>query len=444
MDKKQSKIKYSDLWGLREEKYKFLETHDIENTEWQAVKPREPYYFFVPKEEQGREKYDRFWRITDIFPVNSTGVVTARDNFVIDINKQSLEAKIRIFLDKDNSDEYIKEFLKGILGRKKPEDVENYAWRVSEARKKLKQEKDLEDCFIKILYRPFDERWICYHPAIVWRTRDNVMKHMLRTNLALVVCRQYSGNHFYHALVANGVIESCYVSNRTKEIGYVLPLYLYYTEGKQKTIFTMQDKLDIQDVQHNLRVKEIKEPNVNPKLFDCLKKHFGQRPSAEEIFYYIYAVLYSNIYRQKYQEFLKIDFPRVPFAKNYQLFQELAVLGNKLVDLHLLKSPILENLTAKFYGQDNGQMETQKYEADKKRVYINAEQYFEPVEKNVWEYLIGGYQVLGKWLKDKKGRNLSSDDIKHYCHIITALSKTVEIQKQIDKIYPEVEKDIII
>lgn len=165
--------------------------------------------------------------------------------------------------------------------------------------------------------------------------------------------------------------------------------------------------------------------------------------SPEEIFYYIYAVLYSNIYRKKYQEFLKRDFPRVPFTSNYEVFRTLYEFGRQLVDLHLLKPDVLSKPTARFYGEDGGYIEKRDYKEREKRVYINGSQYFQDIEPNIWNYYIGGYQVLDKWLKDRKGNSLSSDDIKHYCKIVTAISKTIEIQKQIDKFYPEVEKSLI-
>ncbi|GAH12935.1 unnamed protein product, partial [marine sediment metagenome] len=143
-------------------------------------------------------------------------------------------------------------------------------------------------------------------------------------------CRQYSGNNFYHSLVANTIVESCYVSNRTKEIGYVLPLYLYNDKEKQQQFsLLLQEEL----------ATGTRKPNIDLELFNSLENTFSKKLSPEEIFYYIYGILYSNIYRKRYQEFLKIDFPRVPITKNYKLFQKFAEFGKQLVDLHLLKSP---------------------------------------------------------------------------------------------------------
>ncbi|MBI2487254.1 MAG: DNA methyltransferase, partial [Deltaproteobacteria bacterium] len=170
--------------------------------------------------------------------------------------------------------------------------------------------------------------------------------------------------------------------------------------------------------------------------------------TPEEIFYYIYATLYSNTYRTKYAEFLRIDFPRVPFTKDYGVFSRMAELGKRLVDLHLLKSPGLDTPIAKFQCKGDDKVEKVRYEPvgaghDLPRIYINNNQYFEGIRKEVWEYQIGGYQVCQKWLKDRKGRKLSLDDIRHYCKVVTAIQMTIEVQKEIDAIYPKVENEII-
>ncbi len=185
--------------------------------------------------------------------------------------------------------------------------------------------------------------------------------------------------------------------------------------------------------------------------------------SYEDIFYYIYAVLYSNIYRKKYEEFLKIGFPKIPFTKDYKLFKELSDLGKELVDLHLLKSSNLSKPIAKFFGRGGDRkVDKRKYIEWKKPeaywpaagelpkefektgiVWINDKQFFGGIEPEVWNYQIGGYQVLDKWLKDRKGKTLTPDEIKHYCKIVTAIRKTIDLQKEIDKLYPKVEEDLI-
>jgi predicted helicase len=182
-----------------------------------------------------------------------------------------------------------------------------------------------------------------------------------------------------------------------------------------------------------------RKPNLNPELVESLAEAYGEEPTPEVIFYYIYGVLYANTYRSKYAEFLKIDFPRVPFTKDYDRFLKIGEYGKKLVGLHLMKSAELDSPIARLQGSGDCKVEKPSYMREEKRIYINRSQYFEGVEEGVWEYQIGGYQVAEKWLKDRKGRTLSPDDIRHYCKVITALKKTIEIQQDIDALYPRVE-----
>jgi predicted helicase len=223
-------------------------------------------------------------------------------------------------------------------------------------------------------------------------------------------------------MIADGLIRS---DNKGSET--LFPLYLYPDEQK-KNLFN-----------HH---KTEKEPNIEPLVFKKLEEGYKRIPTPEEILYYIYGIFYSNIYRKTYTEFLKIDFPRIPFTANDNLFSEMGKLGKQLTDLHLLKSSLLDIPVARYQGEgDNDRIEKINYQESEQRIYINNEKYFEGITSEVWNYYIGGYQVLQKYLKDRKGRIL--DDAPHYCRIVTALQRTIEIQKQIDTLYPEIEKDII-
>jgi predicted helicase len=190
----------------------------------------------------------------------------------------------------------------------------------------------------------------------------------------------------------------------------------------------------------------VEKPNINEALIKNLTATYKKEPSPEEIFYYIYAVLYSEIYRTKYAEFLKIDFPRVPFTKDYKLFKKMSEYGNRLVDLHLLQSTELNSPISRLHGEKDNRIEKLKYDEKAGLLYINTTQYFEGISQDVWNYQIGGYQVCDKWLKDRKKRTdprLSLDEIQTYCRIVTAIQKTIEIQKAIDEDYKAVERDII-
>lgn len=289
---------------------------------------------------------------------------------------------------------------------------------------------------VPILYRPFDIRYTYYtgkSRGFHCMPRPEVMGHMLKDNIGLLTCRQQNMVGFYHAFICDSILESCVVSNKTREINYVFPLYLYPSKNN----------LEKQSPIRNLMLFELKtdcwtrKTNLSATIIEQLTKNFKKAPSPEQAFFYIYAILYSNIYRTKYSEFLKIDFPRIPFTRDYKLFVKMSDYGKRLADLHLLKSPELDPPIVKFQGNSDNRIEKLRYEHAK--LFINKEQYFEGIEPEVFGYQIGGYQVCEKWLKDRKERKLSLDDIKHYCNIATAIQKTIEIQKVIDNIYPGME-----
>lgn len=411
------KVVRFERWGLREAKERWLLGNDVKTTKWQEIQPKSEFYLFVPRDEKLLDVYSEYPKITEIFPVNSVGVVTSRDDFVIDFEEEALKRRIRTFRDKSLPDEVIRQ----TFGLKDKGD-----WRLQEVRQEVGKNTEWEKAITRILYRPFDIRWIFYHDAVIERSRKEVMRHMMQENLGLLACRQQNKVGFYHALVCGNIVESCIVSNSTREISYLFPLYLY----RSADMFTHPKS-------------GLREHNLNPELIKSLAEAYGQEPTPEAIFYYIYGILYANSYRSKYAEFLKIDFPRVPFTKDYNLFIKIGECGKRLVDLHIMKSAELDNPIAKLRGSGDCKVDKPGYNQEEKRVYINKSQYFEGVEEEVWEYQIGGYQVAEKWLKDRKGRPLSPDDIRHYCKVITILKKTIEVQQDIDALYTEVETETV-
>jgi len=413
----EKKVFHSECWGLKEDKYNWLLANDIKTTNWQQLKPNSPHYFFVPRAETYRDTYDKYWKITDIFPINCTGIVTARDKFVIDFDRDVLKRRIEMFRDLSVPDEIVQRAFKL---------KENYMWRVNKARINLNKVKNWDTYFATILYRPFDVREIYLHDSVVWRTRKEVMHHMMNENLGLIINRQVRMDKIQHFLATN-LPTDFHILETANASAYLCPLYLYPIKG---------DMFSREEAQG-------RKANLNPKLVESLAEAYGKEPTPEEIFYYIYGALYSNIYRSKYAEFLKFDFPRVPFTKSHGLFRRMAKYGRQLVELHSLKSAGLSNPIAKFQGSGNYRVETSRYNEKEKRVYINDDQYFEGIGKEVWEYQIVGYQVLDKWLKDRKGSKLSLEDIKHYCQVVTALKRTTKVQKEIDNIYPDIEKETV-
>jgi hypothetical protein len=408
------KVFHSERWGLREDKYNWLLGNDIKTTEWKEIKPKSEFYLFIPREEALLEAYNKYPKITEIFPTSSVGIVTSRDDFVIDFDRQPLVGRIKVFRDKELSDEVI-------IQAFKLKDKAN--WKIAKAREKVSKDDSWQEAITQIIYRPFDIRWIFYHDELIERPRKEVMHHMMHENLGLIINRQIRIDKIRHFLAAN-LPADFHILETANASAYLCPLYLH------------PDKEDMFGQESQER-----KPNLNPKLIESLAEVYRKEPTPEEIFYYIYGILYSNVYRSKYAEFLKIDFPKVPFTRNYELFRTIGKYGNKLVDLHLMKSAELNNPIVKLQGGGDYGVRKVRYEEKGKQVYINDGQYFEGMEREVWEYQIGGYQVLDKWLKDRE--KLSLDDIKHYCQIATALEETIEIQREIDNVYLDTEKDTV-
>ncbi len=413
---KEPKVFHLDIYGLRDEKYEWLDKNDFDPKNYQEIKPASPWYFFIPRNTSHIQRYLEWKKIGEIFPVNNVGIVTARDKFAIDFDQNILKNRIRQFRDLKIDNLLIKEGFK-------LKDTSTF--KLDKFRKELAKDDNWQNYFELITYRPFDIRYIYYSKWVIERPIYDTMRHMLEENISLCFMRQFSGNIPYsHFFVTEQMVD-----NRTffssKGIIQQAPLYIY---PDIKDLFT----------QHQTE----KEPNIPAAIFEKLQSVYGEKPSPEEILYYIYGVFYSNIYRKTYAEFLKIDFPRVPFTADYDLFKKMGDLGKQLADLHLLKSPALDPPVAKYQGSGtNDRIEKITYKEDEQRIYINEDKYFEGVAPEVWNYYIGGYQVLQKYLKERKGRNM--DDAPRYCRIVTALSKTIEIQKQIDGIYPETEIDLV-
>ncbi|HLP60570.1 MAG TPA: type ISP restriction/modification enzyme, partial [Candidatus Deferrimicrobium sp.] len=329
------KIYHSDKWGLREEKYNHLLENDFKSIEWEELKPESSFYFFKPRKEKNKNIYESFLKLDDIFDLNVTGIISARDKLVIDFDKKGLIDRLEIFRSELFTDEMI-------LNMFKLKDTRG--WGLKEARKRLKSIAALETNIEEILYRPFDIRFIYYSNDLVDWPRMDIMNNMLKKNIALICPKQFKEEP--GALVTDRIIGHKTVS--AYDVNYLFPLYSY-----KKDLFNGNNN---QTPGTNISL------NVIEKIHDAFR---GNRDiSPEQVFYYIYAVLYSNIYRRKYAEFLRSDFPRVPFTKDYDLFITLSELGKSLVDIHLLKSDELNQPFSKFAEPGGNIVEKINYNAD--------------------------------------------------------------------------------
>jgi len=420
---KDKKVYYADLWGLRkEDKYPYLQNNDIKSTKWHELNPSVPYYFFVPKDFALQSEYDKFWKVTDIFKKWSSGVKTHRDHFVVGFTKEEIIQRLRIFTG-NLPDDLVGESLKLPNTRD---------WNLKEAREKVKQE-DLEDKIYPYAYRAFDNRLICYESSLIDRGCDRwrLMRHFLKENIALATSRKYLSTKDFGALVGCYVGDIHFVADQT----YFFPLYLY----KKKESERQRSVGGVMMLFEPGAEYETKESNLSPEFRKALTTCCNKELSSEQIFHYIYAVLNSHNYRKRYEEFLKIDFPRVPLPSDYEIFKKLSSLGQELIDLHLLKSSALVETEIGFPKGGSNNVDKVSYDVKNRSVYINKEQYFEGVSKEVWEYRIGAYKVMEKYLKDRKKRKLSLDEINHYMKMAKAIRLTITLQKKIDDVYKKIK-----
>jgi len=406
---------HGDLYGLRSAKYDCLNDNSIDSFEYTLIEPKQPFYLFKPLTDDNTQ-YLSWEKVNDIFPLNSAGIKTARDNLTIQFNRQIMLNTVNQFakLDTETARQAYE------LG------IDSRDWKVDLAQKDLKESTLNSDNIKPILYRPFDIRYTYYTGkcrGFHSMPRNEVMQHFRESNLGLILGRQGqvvgSGYLWNLAFISSKIIDN---NVYYRGGGVLLPLYLYPD-------------------QHSDDIFATQETQVNIKL-ELLTEFAKQDISAETIFYYIYGILYSNVYRERYAEYLKIDFPRIPFTKDTQLFKQMAGYGKAIADLHLMQSSELDTPIAKYQGKsDNDRVEHVSYDVAQGRIYINQDKYFEGISPEVWSYHVGGYQVLHKYLKDRKGRTM--DDPIYYCRIVTALSKTMEYQARIDEMYDEVEKDLM-
>ena len=414
-----AKVYYADMWGSREEKYKTLSESDVQNTEWRELHPTSPYYLFVPQATERSAEYETGWTVSDIFQISSVGIVTSRDKMTIHRTVKNLRETVDDFVSLSEDNARVKYGL-----RRDTQD-----WKVHLAQADIRNHPDVEQYIKPIHYRPFDTRWTYYtgqsrgfHSA----PRPAIMPHLLSENLALCVCRIVKSPVWQHALITDKITEKCYISNITSESGHIFPLYLY--PNPEELGLSTERSLNFKPAFLTALSEALALPQSAP-----FKLPEGVSP--EEILAYIYAVLYSPTYRERYYEFLKYDFSRIPLPQDIAHFRSLAALGQRLIDSHLLKevAPVGSEVPVlhRFEGEGDGVVVKARYLDG--RVWINPTQYFTDVPVAVWEYEIGAYQVCEKWLKDRKGEVLRHAEVRQYRSILVAIAETLRVVEAIDR-----------
>jgi len=423
------KVYHYDLFGKREFKYNFLTDNSLKGVPFVELPNKAPDYFMVQKNFELENEYEKGFKTSELFPINSLGIATARDKFTIHQRKLEVSSTINEFLTLSDEESRIK----FNLGK----DARD--WKVKYAKADLEKFFPDKGTFTKIAYRPFDYKWTYYtgeSKGFHCFPRGEVMKNLLHDNLAVNLIRRSRSNSFILPFITKEIVDKSIIS--TLDNSNTFPLYLYPASNRQ------------QSIEHTAERK----PNLNPEIVNQIAEKLGLTFTHEketnentfapiDILDYIYAVLHSPTYRETYKEFLKIDFPRVPYPKDLDTFWQLVTLGNELRQIHLLESPKVEQYITQ-YPVDGDNIISRKitksspgYVPDNKthgKVYINNTQYFDKVPLVAWEFYIGGYQPAQKWLKDRKTRKLEFEDILHYQKIIVALNETDRLMKAIAKI----------
>ena len=397
---KEKGVFHADFWGARESKYESCLASGIDSVRWRKIAPDKPQYLFIPRNKAAAAAYEKFPRVSEIFRTHSAGIVTARDKLTIGFEEDSLRKRIREFAALPPETARVK-FGLGPDARD---------WKVEFAQADLR-ETGLDDKRIcKIAYRPFDSRFTYYtgkSRGFQCMPRNAVMRHMLDgDNIGLVSVRQVAENAFTHAIVVDKIIESR-MTLSNKGIGYLYPLFL-------------------RDEKSGARIE-----NLSPDFRLWIDSRYGRAFSARDIFNCIYAILHSPDYRRRYADFLRTDFPRVPFPQAANEFIRLAKIGGALVDTHLLAAPEIKTGDL-MRGTGGCKIDKCKHDAVRDRLYFNADGYFESLPREVWEFEIGGYQPLKKYLQARKGRELSLREAETIRATANAIAFTIKKMGEID------------
>lgn len=420
---------HADLWGTRRVKYEALWASRHDQLATTPLEHSAPLYPFVPRDYAVQAAYGRGFSISELMPLNSVGIVTARDAMTIDMDRQAMWDRV-VDMTVSEPEDLRTRYALG-------EDVRD--WRVEWAKADVVRNFS-QNRLAQISYRPFDHRSTYYtgnSRGFMCYPRDEVMRHMIDgKNISIMSCRQAIQIDWHHLFVADRIVDDSYVSNLSRERGYNYPLYLYPDQAAD---------------QSDAFAPKCRTLNFAPKLYAAICTAAGidpadqagpdddfraatgdARPSEVKVFDYIYGVLHAPNYRETYAEFLKIDFPRIPYPASPEVFARVSGQGEKLRRLHLMEPAAIGDAPYPFEGEGDDVVAAGYPKFEDGKVWINPGQYFADVPALAWGFRIGGYQPAQKWLKDRRGRVLSWDDIGHYQKIAKILIQTDRIMREID------------
>lgn len=391
-------VYHYDLYGERSYKYAFLSDKAFSQIPYERIATVEPYYFFVPKNFEDGYSYENGVSVTELFPLYNSGIQTKCDSLAVQFTMDDLNRVLENFSKRSVDD------LKSIYSDK----TDSSGWTF------LKAKEEIVSGYFKIIdycYKPYDMRISVYtgrSGGFIGRSREKVMRHFISENLGLLTTRSHSATSFRHVFATKHISDIHSVSDQT----YVFPLFVYSDD-----LLNSGRKL-----------------NIDPLSADKLLSKTGIKYDESEnlgrlIFGYTYAVLHSNQYRTKNKDYLKIDFPKIPVVDNKEQFMALAELGLIMVKLHTGESDI--ESFSNIFGSD---MRVEKVTYKDDCVFFNKTSYFDNVSEETWNYLIGSYNPIQHFFKDRKNRMLTGEEIEAIRYMIFAISKTIEITSEIEEI----------
>ena len=430
------RVRRADLYGGRGAKYEWLSANATMTTQWRVLEPAAKTYSFAVTDRARAEEFDGLIPITDAFGLRSNGIQTSRDHVVYGFADSELRETIELFhaSEEGNSNSVLRtRFWPG-------KRVKDYApgdtrgWSLVAAREALRDDERWQTKVVSATYRPMDFRSLFFADYMIDWPRSDVMRNMIMPNLALCVGRagQSIGSAGWSLVFVSNRVTDMNLFYRGGNVNF--PLYVYETaEG-------------LPDL---AGAPVVRRSNLGASITSAIRDRLGletvvDQPSdwqnvvsARDIVHYMYGTLSSPAYRSRFAEFLRVDFPRIPVTSDRELFRELSRLGGRLVSLHLMD---VDAATQSIYpiAGDN-RVERVRYTepgqgSEHGRVWINTTQCFDGVPPEVWDFRVGGYQICEKWLKDRKGRHLTYDDLTEYRRVVAALAETISLMREIDEV----------
>lgn len=397
-------------------KYSWLNNQSINDIIWSKLITAEPYYFFYKQKTDNLAEYNKGFSIRELFGQDVMGVATARDSIVIDSDRERLISTFKKVSDLSIDDYQIADIL--LPGKQEKANINGtVGWSLTTARKSISTLK-IEDYVFPISYRPFDKRFVFYHPSWIDRGREEIVRNfILGENLGLCLIR-INRDDMFTVLVSDAITDKTILSS--KDNANIFPLFIYDSNNLMGNVHANFCNDVLKKIEKLLGLRfTVQNEHDQANLF-----------SAFDLVDYIYSILHSESYREKYKDLLKSEFPKIPYPQDKAIFWQLVEYGKQLRMIHLMKDATVLGHEYAFSGAGTNIVDKAVYKNG--AIYINKTQYFGNVDEAIWNYYLAAYQPLQKWMKDRKGCFLSEEDIRHYQKMIASLTATKRIMKDIE------------